>query len=211
MHCFHSEKNARLRRAMASGQRVQSGQRSHAGWHQDAGSPDHSGGRAGRGSRCSSRTMRRTADGADGLRSSVQRSGRPPGPSRSPPVSNRWRLDGALPGLPGPGRHDRRAIVFGHVGIGPVERWFAEAGFGHAGLQIVANHLCGHPAKTGEGAAMRPDPVCRFSLPIQSADPVCRSSLAGAGSSSPRHRSGSRRQARPRTTGPDEPRPWRHR
>lgn len=62
-------------------------------------------------------------------------------------------------GLPGSGGHDRRAVVFGHVGIGPVDRRFVETGFGHAGLQIVADHLRGHPSKEGEGATMRPNPV----------------------------------------------------
>ena len=153
------QKKRKVRLVMASGQSVQSGQRSLGGWHQDAGSRDHSGGRGGRGSPCSVRIMRRTADCADVLRSIVPQSGRPLRPLRSPPVSNRWRLVGSLPGLPWPGGNDRRAVVFGHVGIGPVDSRFVKAGLGHAGLQIVADHLCGHPAKEGEGAAMRADPV----------------------------------------------------
>lgn len=57
------------------------------------------------------------------------------------------------------GRAPRRAVVFSHVRIGPVDQRFMEASLGHAGLQIVADHLCWHPAKEGEGATVRPDPV----------------------------------------------------
>ena len=60
---------------------------------------------------------------------------------------------GFVLGFPWPGGHDRRAVVFGHVGIGPVDSRFVETGFGHAGLQIVADHLCGRAAKVA---------CCRF-------------------------------------------------
>jgi len=74
-------------------------------------------------------------------RSSARRSGRRLPPLRSPSGLNRWRLDGPLPGLARPCRHDSRAVMRGHVVTGPVHCRFMEAGFCHAGLQIVANHL----------------------------------------------------------------------
>jgi hypothetical protein len=57
------------------------------------------------------------------------------------------------------GRAPRRAVVFSHVRIGPVDQRFMEASLGHAGLQIVADHLRRNAAEEGEGAAMCPDPV----------------------------------------------------
>jgi len=169
--------------------RVQLGQRSRGGWHQDAGSPDHSGDRGGRGWPCSARATRRTAGCA----------GAPVVPkARLRHDDPAFRdLDGnfdlcLVTGLPRSGGHDRRAVVFGHVSISPVDGRLVKAGFGHAGLQIVADHLCGHPAKEAEGATMRPDPVRQTLAPTR----------LGI-------RSGSKHQGLPRTTGPDEPRPCR--
>lgn len=62
-------------------------------------------------------------------------------------------------GLARSGRHDCRAVMRGHVGVGPVHCRFIKAGLGHAGLQVVAYHLRRDAAEVAERPAMRADPV----------------------------------------------------
>ena len=53
-------------------------------------------------------------------------------------------------GLVRPRRHHGSVVMRGHVGIGPVDRRFVEAGLGDTDLQIVRDDLARHAAEEPE-------------------------------------------------------------
>lgn len=61
--------------------------------------------------------------------------------------------------LPGPRRHDRRAVVRRHLSIGSIDGGLVEAGFGDAGLQIVGNHHRRNAAGKSESPCVRAYPA----------------------------------------------------
>jgi len=72
---------------------------------------------------------------------------------------------GLVARLIGARREDRRAVMPGHVGVGPVDHRLVKAGLGDAGLEIIADRLPGGAAEIGEGADMRADPIRQLLAP----------------------------------------------
>ena len=64
-----------------------------------------------------------------------------------------------VPRLVRPGGDDRRAVVRGQVGVGPVHQRLVEAGAGDPGLQVVADDLPRHAAEERQHVHMYGDPV----------------------------------------------------
>ncbi len=66
---------------------------------------------------------------------------------------------GLVARLAHPRRQDRRAVVGGHVLVGPADPRLVAAGCGDAGLEVVADDLARDAAEAGKGAHVAADPV----------------------------------------------------
>ncbi len=66
---------------------------------------------------------------------------------------------GLVARLAHPRRQDRRAVVGGHVLVGPADARLVAAGRGDAGLEVVADDLARDTTEAGKGAHVAADPV----------------------------------------------------
>ena len=64
-----------------------------------------------------------------------------------------------VPGPIRPCRQNGGAVVGRHLGVGAIDRWLVEAGFGDARAEIVGHHNGRSPSNEGKGARVRADPV----------------------------------------------------
>lgn len=64
-----------------------------------------------------------------------------------------------------PRRKEHRAIVSRHIEVREVDFRIGEAGFGHTGFQVVADHHLGHAAERREHMGMRGNPIGQILMP----------------------------------------------